>query len=393
MSPKRNRATFIEDVVEPAPIFSQSLAEACPEASKLWDYKKNCGYGPEDFSYGSGVKAWFKCPRGKDHRFQSLISTVARALLNNSATKGCCFCRGLKASITNNLEAKYPELAREWMSKKNGMRPSEVSYGSSKMAWWKCKKGHIWEAQVCNRTTNDAGCYVCNKGAPIDLRDYPETLAEFDAKKNKGIDPHALTFGMKIFWRCAKNPRHTWQSGFYRTNKQTRCPYCTNKKGSKGNNLKESHPQLARQWHPKKNQGITPASVTSGSHYKVWWKCSKGPDHEWQAVIADRVLDESGCPFCSFRRTSITNVISTVAPQLVREWHKKKNGRATPDTERVRSRTKRWWVCFECGHEWQAEPHRRIERESGCPECAMRTNVERMLLARGIRKRIAVRRR
>lgn len=389
---KRGKAIFIEDVVDPVPIRTQSLAEACPDVARFWDYKKNCGWGPEDFSYGSGVRAWFKCPRGKDHRFQSAISIVSRALLTGTWTEGCGFCRGLRVSRTNSLQDRYPELAKEWLVRRNGIKPDEVSYGSNKMAWWRCKRGHVWEAQIANRTTLDAGCYVCNKGAPTDLRDYPEALAEFDAKKNKGIDPYALPYGVKLFWRCAQDPRHTWQSGFYRTSKQTRCPYCTNKKGSKGNNLKESHPQLAKQWHPSKNKDLKPTDVTSGSRQKVWWRCYRGPDHEWPAVVGDRVLDESGCPFCSFRRTSVTNVISAVAPELVREWDKKKNGTVTPDKERAHSRTKRWWVCFDCGHEWQAEPHRRIERGSGCPNCAVRASVERMLLARGIRKRVSRRR-
>ncbi|MCC7527654.1 MAG: zinc-ribbon domain-containing protein [Candidatus Melainabacteria bacterium] len=28
-----------------------------------WCYKKNCGFGPEDFCYSSNVKPWWRCSR------------------------------------------------------------------------------------------------------------------------------------------------------------------------------------------------------------------------------------------------------------------------------------------------------------------------------------------
>ncbi len=70
---RAKKSKVIEDVIEPAPIRSKSFAYAFPEAARQWLYKKNCGFGPEDFSYGSEVKAWFKCPAAKDHVFQIAI--------------------------------------------------------------------------------------------------------------------------------------------------------------------------------------------------------------------------------------------------------------------------------------------------------------------------------
>jgi len=69
---------FIENVVEPASTNSPSFASVYPEAALLWDYKQNCGFGPEDFSYGSSVRAWFKCPVAKDHVFETLSILALR---------------------------------------------------------------------------------------------------------------------------------------------------------------------------------------------------------------------------------------------------------------------------------------------------------------------------
>ena len=61
--------------------------------------------------------------------------------------------------------------------------------------------------------------------------------------------------------------------------------------------LKNRFPEIAKQWHPTKNALLTPDGVSYGSQKKVWWQCSKNPEHEWKAVIANRTKG-SGCPEC-----------------------------------------------------------------------------------------------
>jgi hypothetical protein len=51
-------------------------------------------------------------------------------------------------------------------------------------------------------------------------------------------------------------------------------------------------PESLEQWHPLKNGALTPFHVTYGSHQKVWWKCPKGDDHEWEATVKERVRNK-----------------------------------------------------------------------------------------------------
>jgi hypothetical protein len=44
--------------------------------------------------------------------------------------------------------------------------------------------------------------------------------------------------------------------------------------------LKEVYPQLARQWHPKLNQGRSAKDIAAASKLVYYWKCGEGPDHE-----------------------------------------------------------------------------------------------------------------
>ena len=66
------------------------------------------------------------------------------------------------------------------------------------------------------------------------------------------------------------------------------------------NDLQTLNPEVASDWHPQKNEGITPQEFTVGSHRKVWWFC-ENCGHEWNTTIKDRVKSK-GCPKCAKRK-------------------------------------------------------------------------------------------
>ena len=47
----------------------------------------------------------------------------------------------------------------------------------------------------------------------------------------------------------------------------------------------EINPELVKEWHPPKNESITPNDVTPGSSEQVWWKCFKEGDHGWKTDV------------------------------------------------------------------------------------------------------------
>ena len=55
-------------------------------------------------------------------------------------------------------------------------------------------------------------------------------------------------------------------------------------------------PELTSEWS-ERNLPLTPDSVTHGSNKIVWWNGKCG--HEWRASIKNRVINGSGCPYCS----------------------------------------------------------------------------------------------
>ena len=75
------------------------------------------------------------------------------------------------------------------------------------------------------------------------------------------------------------------------------CPYCAGKKVSNENSFAIKFPKLLKEFDFEKNIGIYPNVFAFGSQKKVWWKCPKGEDHEWQRSI---IKSNKGiyCPIC-----------------------------------------------------------------------------------------------
>ena len=57
-------------------------------------------------------------------------------------------------------------------------------------------------------------------------------------------------------------------------------PPCEKTTGSVAGKHVADFPTLVDQCHPTRNGILTPDDVTAGMGLPVWWKCSRGPDHE-----------------------------------------------------------------------------------------------------------------
>ena len=93
---------------------------------------------------------------------------------------------------------------------------------------------------------------------------------------------------------CKK--KHYWPASINSRSKGRGCPYCSNRKIGFGNDLQSKNPKLAKEWHPTKNT-LKPNEVIAGGTKKAWWKCKY--NHEWEALIGNRVVHGAGCPKCS----------------------------------------------------------------------------------------------
>lgn len=198
---------------------------------------------------------------------------------------------------------------------------------------------------------------------------FPEIVKEWHPNKNEPSLPEYFTPGShkKVWWKCDKGDDHEWKSAIYTRIKGHKCPICSGLKVVDSNSLEKLHPKLSKEWHPVKNNDLTPNDVRPGSHKKVWWKCQKGKDHEWAASIRSRVAG-IGCLYCSNKRISKSNVLSVTHPEIAKEWHPTKNIGKSPNDFTYGVGLKVWWKCKK-KHEWEAIISNRTRRGDGCPYC------------------------
>ena len=137
--------------------------------------------------------------------------------------------------IMSDLQSSNPELSKEWNFEKNGdVKPSDISAGSCKKVWWKCKNGHEWEAAVSSRSKG-SGCPFCSgkrimPGYNDLLTLNPEIAHEWHPTKNDGLEPSQVSKGSckKVWWVCSKC-HNEWVATVASRTKGSNCPFCSKK--------------------------------------------------------------------------------------------------------------------------------------------------------------------
>ncbi len=282
-----------------------TFLEEYPLLETEWDYEKNKGLNPIDFSSGSNKKVWWKCEM--NHSYESDIWS------KTNRNSKCPYCRGLKVDTSNSLLSLRPDLCKQWDFEKNtDINPNEIPIGSNKKVWWKCEMGHSWESLVYNRTKKKGTtCPKCSGRTSSNDTSlfflFPDLMIEWDYKNNKDIDPKTLRPGShkKVGWVCKSNSKHKWETPIYsRTSKgKFGCPFCSGRYTLKEESIGHLNSPYMKEWDWEKNKDSDPFTLPPKSEKKVWWKCINDKKHFWKTRIIHRTIG-TGCPFCSF-----TNVI------------------------------------------------------------------------------------
>ncbi len=261
---------------------------------RSWDYNKN-NIDISQVGYCSNVKYYWICKN--NHSYTQSPDNIT---LQNCS---CPYCNNRKLlSGFNDLQTKYPEIAREWDTNKNSLQPSQVFPNSKIKAWWICEKNHSYFASISSRVHAKTACPYCSHQKPIlgqnDLQTlYPHLVNEWDYNKNTTLPTSYLSkSNKKVWWKCSKG--HSYTARICDKLRGDGCPYCANKLIIIGeNDLFTTNPELEQSWDYTKNS-VNPKHTTRGSNKKVWWICPKG--HSWQATISSRAkVRGNNCPYCA----------------------------------------------------------------------------------------------
>jgi hypothetical protein len=112
--------------------------------------KEASGWDPAEFTYTSGEKVEWKCPKGH------LWKNVIRDRVQRGTTCPVCLGKQILAGVSD-LKTTHPEIARAAY----GWDPSTIQKNSQTKVQWKCSNGHLYESSVISRTRLKSGCPIC----------------------------------------------------------------------------------------------------------------------------------------------------------------------------------------------------------------------------------------
>ena len=161
--------------------------------------------------------------------------------------------------------------------------------------------GHEWNTLISTRA-GGSQCPYCSgikllKGFNDLKTKYPSLAIEW-SDKNLPLTPDAVNekSTKNVWWKC-RTCGYEWKAVVKARVKGGMCPVCAERAVLQGyNDLGTTDPHLLSEWDYEKNSKWTPSNVSRNSMKVVWWKCGAG--HSYRAKIADRTIEQKGCPQC-----------------------------------------------------------------------------------------------
>lgn len=305
---------------------------------------------------------------------------------------GCTCTRNSKTATAGTSKAKGANLLKNsakdavswWDHERNDQAFWEsVKSKSRKKAWWVCPEGHSFEETIAEMTRH-ASCPRCNEKR---LREWDEKLRDLEGKTiadvpellvawNEPFPPNLVlvtesTGDSGYQFVCPKGHRNTRQPLSYLEGGCSACKAEETKKKSLAKAAENPmstrlSPEIASQWHPKRNGNLKLATISPESRRKVWW-LDPVCGHEFQATPRERdKYQRWRCPICH----TILDSLAYHYPDVAEEWSPQNSLTAW----QVRPHSTQLdqpplWVCRnDPSHVWRANPSARINGAQ-CPEC------------------------
>lgn len=347
------------------------LASINPRLAAEWHPTKNGTLSPSDVLPFSNKKAWWLCP-ACHHEWMAVIGS-------RSTGCGCPKCgaeAAHKAKSTpkpdQSLAEVRPDLVGEWDEENNELTPFDVTYGSTRKVWWKCRFGHRWQATPNNRTAEDSGCPICSSEMKTS---FPEQAVYFylsrDCKStvsSRQIVETAQGAYEIDAWIPEMKIGIEYDGVYWHKNSRK-------KDAAKNLALAGDGITLYRIREADKNElsgnTINYCFSNDVSQENLSWAIK-----ELESLIGImprgdiQPHEDRFKIYEQYKQQFEANSLAAVFPEIASQWHPTKNGMLFPEMFSAHSGTKVWWQC-PMGHEWQASIGNRTGvNHSGCPFCS-----------------------
>ena len=354
----------------------KSLGELHPELISEWHPTRNGENTPYNVTSRSSRKFWWKCSKC-GCEYEAKPSSRVRAKV------GCPDCMhasvGLalaKPKAGQSLGELYPDIASEWHPTNNGdVTPYDVAKRSSINRWWKCSTcGFEWQATPGNRVGELCGCPECSKRMRTS---FPEKalayyIGKYFVDMEENAHPEALAaVGMELdIWLPSQSTAVEYDGQYWHRS--------TDRDLLKDRACHDAGIRLIRVREPE-----CPALDDSVSEIILRGDCRGYADLDeavrecliklgvYDDIDVDSCRDSVAIATMLGRGIKQNGTVQEMFPEVAAEWHPTKNGDLRPDMFTPGTATKVWWLCPECGNEYETRISHRCEGH-GCRRCASR---------------------
>ncbi|MFJ1557499.1 zinc-ribbon domain-containing protein [Streptomyces mirabilis] len=135
-----------------------------PNLAAEWDGLKNFPLLASQVTGGSYEAFWWNCMTC-GHKWRATAASRSRGA-------GCPKCADQRKreifsrpAPGKSIADLAPDLAAEWHPTRNQKTPLDLGPGSGIPVWWRCSRGHVWQATPDTRTRIGSGCERCQMGS------------------------------------------------------------------------------------------------------------------------------------------------------------------------------------------------------------------------------------
>lgn len=335
-----------------------SLANVFPEIAKDWDYERNGSLTPRDVTPYSNRIVYWKCSKNPKHKTKKSI--------RDRSIYGCSLCsKGRNTSISEVMiylafKKVFPNTKNRINIENNKKLECDILIPDIALAieydGYRPHKNKKNEDEEKNR--NLQNFKVKNKGLKLirvrekglpELKRYGSysiTIERHLTKLNEFFN-NLLMLIEEIYNYDDKVMKKIGELRKIDIDKIRYKAIIFLSNIDEESSLEAVNPQLAKEWHPTKNDGLLPKHVKPYSNEVVWWQCNKC-GYEWKQSIAKR-SGGCGCPKEKGRGSAFVvtkeNSLSSMFPLIAEEWNVNANNGKKPDEVYCKSEKEYYWNC------------------------------------------------
>ena len=273
-----------------------------------WDYELN-NYKPNEITYGTHEKYYFKCPKGIH---ESELKSIGVFTSRQEGFMKCKQCNSFKQWC---LENNRQDVLERWDYELNSKNPNEITFSTTKQYYFKCPRGlHKSELKNISAFTNGIegtiDCKQCNSFAQYNIDRLGKDFLEkyWDYKKNNELvnDPWKISYASNkyVYIKCQEKDYHSNYpvicANF--SIQCSRCPYCSHYNGKVHplDSLGTLYPESLKVWSDKNEK--SPYEYAPMSYEEVYWKCPDRKHKDYPRKVNISNVCNFRCPECQYSK-------------------------------------------------------------------------------------------